>query len=586
MGTTSREKALRLLYDDDLRHGKGTDHQQKCWQEIEWRLCQADPLYWFDHYAYITTKDDRIERWRLFPIQRMLISDWFEGYSCAAIKARQLGVTTLQVTYFLWRTLFKDAAKSFQVSDAEPKAIEALTKMAVTHDRLPQWMKERASRGVKLERNAKADKQDAAKHVKYGFSEMKVLTSTPNSVAGVSGTVALDEFPRHREQKRVMDNAIPAYEGGGQLILIGNGDGEEELFRTYYKAKRGEFPGMKSYFFSWKDDPRRVMGENAPIIDTDGNEIFPWYERTKLMFLRDNPEKDIYEFKRQYPSTEDEAFYITGDSFFDLRCVNGLSRLMHANQFKPKLGFIDFTGEKPRFHSNPNNPLLRMYNPPEDGEVYIIGVDPTGDGKDGDFAVAQVFRFLCGKEAFDRLEELGYTDPPIVEGQPAFTFEDMGFALEQVAVYQKRIEPVTFASQVERIGRFYNDAFTVIERNTHGGTVISHLKETYYNLYHEVRDEKFSDETTEMIGHYTSNRSKTEMYDLFRAWAMRGVIILKDASTIQEMARFGYDDRGRLSAPKGLHDDLPDGVALGCVGAHTLATKRTEAPDVNYGLDW
>ena len=142
MGTTSREKALRLLYDDDLRHGKGTDHQQKCWQEIEWRLCQADPLYWFDHYAYITTKDDRIERWRLFPIQRMLISDWFEGYSCAAIKARQLGVTTLQVTYFLWRTLFKDAAKSFQVSDAEPKAIEALTKMAVTHDRLPQWMKD------------------------------------------------------------------------------------------------------------------------------------------------------------------------------------------------------------------------------------------------------------------------------------------------------------------------------------------------------------------------------------------------------------------------------------------------------------
>ena len=71
---------------------------------------------------------------------------------------------------------------------------------------------------------------------------------------------------------------------------------------------------------------------------------------------------------------------------------------------------------------------LRIYEPPADGEDYVIGADPseglTKSG-DSDYACAQVLRCSDGK---------------------------------QVAAFRAKYDPKTFGELLDQLGRFFNDA--------------------------------------------------------------------------------------------------------------------------------
>lgn len=569
---SQRDALIVALIENDLRAGRASERALGAWRELEWRRCKADPEYFIEHYGYLITKAGDVERWKLWPKQRLLIRDLNAGKSIVAIKARQLGVTTLLINFRLWKVMFHDAARCHFVSDSEEKGKEAMTKMAATYDRLPSWMKERATSKAKQSESRRKDRKEGSLGISFGLSELKVLTSTPNSVAGVSGDIDLDEFGRHREQKRVLDNAIPAFQGGGQMVVIGNGNGEDELFHLYQKAARGEFPGMSAYFFSWRDDPTR---------DDE------WYADTKRMYLRENPERDIYSFKAQYPETEEEAFYVTGNSFFDLRMVNGLSKLARKS---PRLCELRNAGEEGMierfaFHKHSSG-RVRVYEEPKPGARYVCGVDPTGDGRNGDYAVLTMAEILQGDAVQQRADEYGYSNPPILDGEPAFKFESTDYALDVVAVFQSRTEPVLFSHEVERICRHYNDAFAVIERNNSGGTVVSHIKESYWNLYTQVKVEKFADDRNDIIGYWETEASKKRMLDNLNWWLSNGWLFVHDSPTVSELGRFGYNERGQLRAPKGLHDDLVFGLGLCVVGAMDLQLVKTDGPEVNFGIEW
>lgn len=601
---TTRDERIALLVYDDLAKGKGTHDQLCAYRELEWRRCSRDPVYFLNKYGWLIVKEGGISKLTLWPRQRTLVADLNEGKSICAVKARQLGVTTVLILFRLWQVIFLDAAQNNFVSDSEEKGKEAMKKMAATYDRLPKWMKERAASKAKTGDVRRKDKKEGTLGISFGLSELKVLTSTPNSVAGVSGNIDLDEFGRHRDQRRVLDNAIPAFQGGGQIVVIGNGNGEDELFNLYQQASRGEFPGMQSYFFSWKDDPSRISGEYAPYL-TRGDDIcpyeegqivpdgwtliYPWYEETKKMYLRDNPDKDIYSFKAQYPSTIEEAFYLTGDTFFDLKMVNGLSQL--STRQYPLKAELRNQGEDEHFierfsFSKHSSGKYRVYRDPEPGRAYVAGIDPTGDGKNGDYAVITICELVRGEEVRTRADEYGYLSPPVLDNQIAFEWRDTDYAMDVACVFQARMEPVVFSQEVERVCRHYNDAFAVIERNNSGGTVVSHIKNTYWNLYKQVKEEKFADDFNDIIGYWETEASKKRMLDNLNYWLSSGWIFLHDSPTIAELSKFGYDDRGRLRSPKGMHDDLVFGLGLAVVGARDMQITKTGGDEVNFGLEW
>lgn len=82
---------------------------------------------------------------------------------------------------------------------------------------------------------------------------------------------------------------------------------------------------------------------------------------------------------------------------------------------------------------------------------YVVGVDPASGKEKGNESVAIV---LC--------VETG----------------------EQAAIIAGQIHPEVMADEVERGGHFYNEAELAIERELHGATIISKLKDKYPNIYY------------------------------------------------------------------------------------------------------
>jgi len=550
--TSKRDLELALTIDD-LRAGKGSVRQRAAFEEWEWRRCAESPAYFLDHYGHIILKDGSVQKWRLWPVQYELLEEWLSGKSTVAVKARQLGITTLSSHYALWEILFKEAVRWYAVSKSEESAKDLLSRVSVTKDRLPRWMVERAVRrsGENLG-TAKKDSSDGAVRIAFGLSSLSVLTSTPKSVQGKAGKFILDEFAAHENQKRIWNLVLPAFDGGGQCVMIANGEGENVFYHIYQAAKRGD-NSFVPHFFSWRDDPSR---------DEE------WYERTKKSYMLDNPEVDEFDFVAQYPSTEDEAFFITGNSRFDLRVVNAIAKEQRKAQ-RPEVGFLEADGT---FMVNHHVGKMRVWERPLAGARYTAGIDSSGGKATGDYATCVVSKY--------------------------FRDEEGHLVIEQVCEYQAKVEPDVLSLHSERICRWYNDAFCVIERNNHGGVVVSRMKESYYNLYIQKRPDLFTEEQVDNFGYPENKRTKAELIDRF-AGLLNGYghmlmdgegadrFIVRSETMLTEISRYEVRDNGGTGAPKGSNDDLLIGGALSCIGAFDRAMyERTERSRVIPASDW
>lgn len=539
MEPTLRRALEEAVAWDLLRKGHGDPTQRAAFEELEWRRCAADPAYFIDNYGYIIMKDGTVQRWRLWPVQRELLAEWQQGISTVAVKARQLGITTLSIHFAFWEVLFRDAVRWFVVSKEEGSAKDAMSRLRATKDRLPAWMTDRATSRSMTDadggRVRRRDKMDAVTQLSYGMSRLEILTSTPKSVQGKSGKFILDEFAAHSDQSRIYQLVLPAFDGGGQAIIIANGDGENTFYHIYQKAKKGE-NAFTPHFFSWRDDPTRDQS---------------WYEAMRRQFLTDNPDADEYAFKAQFPETEEEAFFLHGNSRFDMATLNKWSQIMRdersarASEYGHlgfHKGFMVIADEKKphdyRFDRHPTG-RVRMYELPEEGAEYVVAVDAAGGSQAGDYCVAMV-----GKIRRD------------IQG------------IEQVCVYQAKVETLQLAEVALRLGYFYNEALMVIETGAsgHGTAVANIVKEDYFNLYRQVRTSRFIDDEKEELGFSTNRKSKGMLIDNIANWIGRCVdgewvveprYILHDADTLQELNRYQIDPKtGEAGAPKGSNDDL------------------------------
>jgi hypothetical protein len=544
---------------EKLRVGGGDDWQQRAFQELEWRRCEKDPVYWINNYGWIILKDGTIVRWKLWPVQVELLREWQEGKSTVAVKTRQLGITTLSAHFAYWEVIFKDAVQWYIVSKSESSAKDAVMRIQATKDRLPAWMIERASsRYTEETRQTKKDKKDAVTRISYGMSSLNVLTSTPKSVQGRSGKFVLDEFAAHSDQKRIFHLVLPSMDGGGQAIIIANGEGENTFYHIYQAAKRGE-NGFIHHFFSWRDDPTR---------DDE------WYKREHDRFILDNPDTDEFIFKTQYPETEEEAFFLHGNSRFDIQTLNRLSFLLREEDnamraSKQPWGYRgrivpheDGNIDHYKFEKSVSG-KIRMYELPQEREQYVIGVDSAGGSQAGDYSIIMV-----GKIRQD------------IQG------------VEQVAVYQAKVETLQLAMMTTRMAHFYNDAFVVIETggSGHGTAVANIVKEEYNNLYRQIRKTREIDEEKEEIGYSTNTVSKSLLIDNLanwmglwsdNDWKIPRRLILHDSPTLEELSRFEIDPRtGNAHAPKGSNDDLVMATGFIIEGSLQMLTSRQKAHSV------
>lgn len=189
--------------------------------------------------------------------------------------------------------------------------------------------------------------------------------------------------------------------------------------------------------------------------------------------------------------------------------------------FEPNEAPDDFTYKAP----------LKIWEKPKPYKEYVIGADVAEGLKGGDFSVATVVDIST---------------------------------MAVVARWRGHCDPDKFGEILGALGTYYNYALIGVEVNNHGLTTVQKLRDTFYtNLYKRDRgyDEEWETPTVN-LGWKTDMRTKRLMIDDLIKLVRERVIKDKDIVFINEAFSYVRDERGRMNAEEGSHDDVVMSTAI------------------------
>ena len=144
-------------------------------------------------------------------------------------------------------------------------------------------------------------------------------------------------------------------------------------------------------------------------------EQLAWYRRAMDPAARDDGDIDAgFEAssfqKQEQPWDEEEAFQITGSVFFAGEKLKDQSDRWVNRKFTPYmfLGGSEFSDMKVYKAENTRNTELKVWEPPQQGAVYVVGIDPAfGENEQNDRSAMQIFK--CYADGLDQVAEYAYS---------------------------------------------------------------------------------------------------------------------------------------------------------------------------------
>lgn len=143
--------------------------------------------------------------------------------------------------------------------------------------------------------------------------------------------------------------------------------------------------------------------------------------------------------------------------------------------------------------------------------------------------------------------------------------------LHLVAQYHGWVNPVDFGNELAALGKLYNMAWLVVERNGPGsGTIFTLRALGYWNLFREITDPSQVEFNQDPIyGVDTNIRTKALMVSYLQKAVRERQISVKCAATLEEMRAFGEELtpsglNTRLRGEGGAHDDRVMSLVFSC----------------------
>lgn len=429
------------------------------------------------------------------------------------LKSRQLGATTFEIIDTLDDVLFnRNFDALFIAHGLEPAKDIFDNKISLA------W------NSFQLKDLFKPD-MDSARKLKVGFGD-GTFSSIAVDTSGRSGTFSrlhITEFAKlcktfPDRAKEVLDGSIPAIPTTGRVDIESTAEESNGLFfEMFWQAwDRGEpkHPTQfKAHFYNWQWDEEIDMTEIINDLpdqfrvyqakySLNDKEISYYY--LKFIALGEH-ERNWSTMKKEYPTTPEEAFEGSGDKLFDSE------KLSLQKKYEPIEEYNNF----------------RIWKPYILGHKYGIGCD-VAEGISRDSSTIVVWDFT--------------TPRPRV-----------------VAEYANNlIAPDIFAFDIKNIAEKYEYPLIAIERNNHGYTTLSKLREIYPDRHiYEHTDSKF--------GWQTNLVTKPKMmYDLNTA-INENLVKMSSGRIISEMRRYDKEElrevknRGETTQ----HFDLLVAAAIG-----------------------
>lgn len=530
----------QLIADPDLIKNK------------RWRM---DNLYW------IITKDGTKEIFAMNRAQRHFFENFLNPDDASRryhrhiiLKARQLGFTTFIDLYILDEILFNTNREGLIVAHKVQDATEIFDrKIDFAIRNMADNIKDTF---FKLQRNSAKKIQII---IDYG-PEAGSTSGISVSISGRSATyfyVHISEFakmcvmfPKHAAE--VETGTFPAVPFDGFIFIEGTAEGMAgrfyEIFHEYWLQRNGITP-MKSrvmfmpHFYNWQYDDMEMkkITENIPISQMEVGEIdfgeyqkehnltdkeITYYYMKWLQLGGKNGTDTVNKLHQEYPTTPEEAFLSTGQTYFPTTKVFSMLQNIQPSTrgelIPNELGeviFQEFSGGR-----------LEIFKKPEVGVRYVIGGDTAEGLAHGDKQVLYVINH--------KTEECD-------------------------AVYTSNVPPDEFIRDAYNVGKFYNWALLGVESNKDGLWVNDGLdKMGYINLYYRKVFDDITKTTTKFFGWKTTSSTRP-----FALAALKAVFLRKEggfpSAVLNEMITFLRNAKGRPEALANKNDDVVMAASIG-----------------------
>lgn len=315
------------------------------------------------------------------------------------------------------------------------------------------------------------------------------------------GIGLVDEADFQPDLPNLMTAVEPTVDAGGQLFLLSssNKDLPISLFKTIFEAALKGEGNYRSIFLPWNARPERTQ---------------KWYEGQKAHALATTGSLDV--LWGEYPATAEEA----------------LASRQQGKRIPALWLFNIYSAQKPLPLAEiardklPSLPGLEVYKRVEPGRRYVIGGDSAEGNPNSDPSALTVLDVESG---------------------------------EEVAALAGRLEPTTLADYADQLGRYYNKAGMMFERNNHGHACLAWLAE-----HSECRRLKGHDDRP---GWLSSPLGKKLLYSAMADCARDSQMTLHSFETHSQLASI---EASTLRAPEPLHDDRADSCALANVGREAI----------------
>ena len=283
-----------------------------------------------------------------------------------------------------------------------------------------------------------------------------------------------------------------------------------------------------------------TLGHYFPVKEESIPRKIAFYRRKAKDFAA-TPER----LPQEYPSTWEESFIASGKNVFNPLALQEMEKdatpLEDVDYYKitplEDRPYEEFELEKIPFEENETpddftyKAPLKIWEKPKPYKEYVIGADVAEGLKGGDFSVATVVDVST---------------------------------MAVVARWRGHCDPDKFGEILGALGTYYNYALIGVEVNNHGLTTVQKLRDTFYtNLYKRDRgyDEEWETPTVN-LGWKTDMRTKRLMIDDLIKLVRERVIKDKDIVFINEAFSYVRDERGRMNAEEGSHDDVVMSTAI------------------------
>ena len=255
--------------------------------KVQWLTYTQSPAAFVRNCVsiYDATGQDWV-KFDLWPAQAETLAAMASSRKLVILKARQLGISWLSLSYALWLMLFQSPATILLFSLREEESKELLWRLRGMYDRLPAHLQARS-----------VTHSNETRWILSNGS--RALAFSTKSGRSYTGTLALvDEADFVPELSQFLNAVKPTIDAGGQLFLVSTSDKKRPIstFKNLFRAA--------------------VQGSTDSAVGGDYRHIFlPWWSRPgRDEAWRQSIQAEMYaqrgthdDFYAEYPASPEEA---------------------------------------------------------------------------------------------------------------------------------------------------------------------------------------------------------------------------------------------------------------------------------------